>query len=83
MELGGLVKAPLKLLVIFFAIIYILSPVDVLPEALLGPIGFIDDLMALLAKWGMVQGKGIRESLGSGVDTMSFGMLRRKGGEKK
>lgn len=30
------------------ALVYILSPVDFLPEAILGPIGYLDDLIMLL-----------------------------------
>lgn len=29
------------------AVIYILSPFDLLPEAILGPIGFIDDAVVI------------------------------------
>jgi len=29
------------------ALIYIVSPIDVLPEALLGPLGFLDDLIMI------------------------------------
>lgn len=38
-----------KLFVIFLMGAYILSPVDLLPEALLGPLGLPDDIMALIA----------------------------------
>jgi len=40
--------------VLVIAAIYILSPVDVIPEALLGPLGLTDDVVAfaILAKLG-------------------------------
>lgn len=31
--------------ILFFLVIYILSPLDILPEALLGFIGLLDDLL--------------------------------------
>jgi uncharacterized membrane protein YkvA (DUF1232 family) len=34
-------------LVLVLALVYLISPFDVLPEALLGPIGLTDDLAAL------------------------------------
>lgn len=42
----------MKKLKIFILILYVLSPVDVLPEAYLGPLGLIDDGGALLALLG-------------------------------
>lgn len=30
-------------------IVYVLSPIDLLPEAVLGPVGLVDDLIAILA----------------------------------
>ncbi len=37
-----------KALMAVGCIVYVISPVDLMPEALLGPIGLIDDLGALL-----------------------------------
>jgi len=33
--------------IVFACLIYIISPIDLLPEALVGPFGFIDDLIAV------------------------------------
>jgi len=41
------IKKIIKYGILLFAFLYILFPVDLLPEALLGPIGYIDDLVAL------------------------------------
>jgi uncharacterized membrane protein YkvA (DUF1232 family) len=38
--------------VVAFCIVYGISPVDVLPEALLGPLGLIDDLGAIAVAVG-------------------------------
>jgi uncharacterized membrane protein YkvA (DUF1232 family) len=35
------------LLVVVLCVVYIISPIDLLPEAFLGPLGLIDDLGAL------------------------------------
>lgn len=37
----------IKLLKIIVILIYLLSPVDLLPEAVLGPMGLVDDAAAL------------------------------------
>jgi uncharacterized membrane protein YkvA (DUF1232 family) len=34
-------------LIVLFTVIYVLSPLDLLPEALLGPVGLLDDLGVL------------------------------------
>ena len=47
---GGLVMMfRLRILVLFiFAILYFLSPLDIIPEAVFGIFGFLDDLFILL-----------------------------------
>ena len=35
-------------LFVFCVIIYVISPVDLLPEGLLGPIGYLDDFVVIL-----------------------------------
>ena len=42
----------MKKLKILILILYVLSPIDLLPEAYLGPVGLIDDGGALLALLG-------------------------------
>ncbi|OOF69929.1 DUF1232 domain-containing protein [Rodentibacter caecimuris] len=37
-----------KWLKIALILIYLLSPVDILPEALLGPLGLVDDIAAVM-----------------------------------
>ncbi len=39
----------LTFLIIVILLIYILSPIDIAPELALGPAGFIDDAIALVA----------------------------------
>lgn len=36
-----------KLITITIALIYLISPVDILPEAVLGPLGLVDDAAAI------------------------------------
>ena len=45
---GNIAKTTMKLFVLLFMILYALSPIDILPEALLGPIGLIDDLVVII-----------------------------------
>lgn len=40
-----LAKRGIKLIVLFLGAIYILSPIDFLPAALVGPAGMIDDII--------------------------------------
>ncbi|WP_084038881.1 YkvA family protein [Demequina sp. NBRC 110053] len=49
--------APTTWLTAVAAVIYTLSPVDLIPELLLGPLGFIDDL----GLWGVVVMLATRE----------------------
>jgi uncharacterized membrane protein YkvA (DUF1232 family) len=37
-----------KCLLTMFLIFYVISPIDLLPEAVLGPIGLLDDVLAIL-----------------------------------
>jgi len=37
-----------KLLILVIMVLYVISPVDLLPEAVLGPIGLIDDLAVII-----------------------------------
>lgn len=47
-QIRPIVKGALKLIVLAGVILYVLSPIDLLPEAVLGPIGLIDDLFVIL-----------------------------------
>lgn len=38
----------MRIIKLFLAIAYLLSPVDLLPEILIGPFGLIDDVGALI-----------------------------------
>jgi len=42
------IKKIIKYGILLLAFLYIIFPVDLLPEALLGPIGYIDDLVAMI-----------------------------------
>ena len=37
-------------------LIYVISPVDILPELVMGPLGLTDDLWVVLALWRMSRG---------------------------
>lgn len=39
--------SPLQWLTFLLAVVYVVSPVDVLPELLLGPFGLVDDAAAI------------------------------------
>lgn len=41
---GGIVK----IIILGVAVLYVISPIDLLPEAVLGPFGFIDDILVVL-----------------------------------
>ena len=41
-------KGILKLCVAGFLLFYLLSPVDLLPEVVFGPLGYIDDVLVLM-----------------------------------
>lgn len=45
---GQVVRGVGKLLVLAFMVIYVISPIDLMPEALLGPLGIIDDLVVVI-----------------------------------
>ena len=46
---GGVkVRGIKRIFIIILCLVYILSPVDIIPEALLGPLGFVDDGAVLL-----------------------------------
>lgn len=40
---------------LFSALVYIVSPIDILPEAILGPIGLVDDIAVVLLLGGFVK----------------------------
>jgi uncharacterized membrane protein YkvA (DUF1232 family) len=44
---------PLKCLLIAGLLLYVLSPIDFLPELFLGPLGLIDDAFALILAFGL------------------------------
>ncbi len=48
--------------ILILSIIYVLSPIDIIPEALLGPIGIIDDAGVVLLMGGQLIWKYIQQS---------------------
>lgn len=44
----SIAKGTIKIIVLVGVILYVLSPIDLLPEAILGPLGLIDDLVVIL-----------------------------------
>ena len=48
----------MKLIWIILAILYVLSPVDLIPEALLGSWGWLEDLVLLFFVWNYLRGGG-------------------------
>jgi uncharacterized membrane protein YkvA (DUF1232 family) len=55
MRLGTFSLTGKDVVMLVGAVVYILSPLDLVPEALLGPVGLIDDLVVLLGAFGVVQ----------------------------
>lgn len=47
-DLGNIAKSIGKMMILFIMVIYVISPIDLLPEAVLGPIGLIDDALVIL-----------------------------------
>lgn len=47
-DIGKIGKRALKYIVLMLAFIYIASPIDFLPEGLLGIFGFLDDIILML-----------------------------------
>ena len=45
---GPIGKGVVKLIILGIVVLYVVSPIDLLPEAFLGPIGFIDDIAVML-----------------------------------
>lgn len=43
-----------EVVLLIVAAVYILSPVDIVPEAVVGPLGLLDDLGALLGAVGVI-----------------------------
>jgi uncharacterized membrane protein YkvA (DUF1232 family) len=48
-------------LTVILAGIYVISPIDIMPEAILGPLGLVDDLGALVLIVRTLMGIGKRE----------------------
>ena len=68
MDFNKCLSGPMKCIMIMMLILYIISPIDFIPEILLGPIGLIDDAGALFALLGLaVSGDG-KNSFGKILD---------------
>lgn len=52
-----------KILFTAFLFIYIVVPFDLIPEAIFGPVGLLDDAVAGLLLWQELKGKGVSEWL--------------------
>lgn len=63
-ENGKCTGGPMKCLLIIGAILYVISPIDFLPELFLGPIGLIDDVVALIAAWKLSGGGDLLGKMG-------------------
>jgi len=46
--IGQMTKGIGKLIVLAFVVLYVISPIDLMPEAILGPLGLIDDLLVII-----------------------------------
>ena len=44
--------APTTVVVALAAVVYTLVPIDLIPELVLGPFGFVDDISIRLTAWG-------------------------------
>jgi uncharacterized membrane protein YkvA (DUF1232 family) len=56
-------SGPVKCFLLLAALIYIISPIDLIPEAIFGPLGLIDDLAVGLAAWQLIKGGDILSGL--------------------
>jgi uncharacterized membrane protein YkvA (DUF1232 family) len=70
-ELRKVMQGVLKLIIIMFIIVYIISPIDLLPEAVFGPVGLIDDVIVF------VIGSSILGWLGLGQKQLTFAKEKR------
>lgn len=50
----GIVRGTWKIAVLGFVVLYVISPIDLLPEAVLGPIGLIDDILVVLVGTSLI-----------------------------
>jgi len=60
MDFKTLIKAPLKILVILAVGLYVIAPIDAIPDVPI--IGWIDDFFVILVGIGIVKGEGITDS---------------------
>lgn len=56
---GKCLTGPMKCFILMSMLLYIISPVDLLPEMFLGPIGLIDDLAVGIGAWNIMKGGDI------------------------
>ena len=63
----GLLDFPVKIIVLLFSALYVISPIDLVPEMVLGPLGFIDDIMVIFVAMGVLKGKAPMESITSNL----------------
>lgn len=47
-NIKGYIILGIKGIVFLTIILYIISPIDLMPEAILGPIGYLDDILLIL-----------------------------------
>jgi len=52
--IGAVEKHPVAFLI--FAALYIISPIDLLPEAVFGPLGAFDDVLMAMIAWAVLKG---------------------------
>jgi len=57
----------LKWIITIIGVVYILSPIDLLPELVLGPVGFTDDALVLLAIVGAWYGQFVYDWASLGI----------------
>lgn len=57
-NLNKCLTGPFSCLILMFILLYIVSPVDLMPEFVLGPLGLIDDMLAAFGAFSIVFRKG-------------------------
>lgn len=61
------------------AVLYVVSPIDLVPD-LLGPPGWADDLLALALTWGLLKRELVEYCAWKGLSPAHFGLVREGGG---
>jgi len=64
LNLNKCIKGPMSCIIAMILMLYVLSPIDFVPELLLGPIGLIDDVVAVLVAFQVLGGNLFKTAKG-------------------